>query len=394
MTETTEANRPVTLADIFIADDKGTPVADAVGQRVKEQNASPWKKFLWWTMKSTVRTEMELLMEGPISDELGGAFLSKVKSRIQREVDRLAGLPIDGAMGEFNRFLRTAQGNVEKYRKATPESPAEFQLKAFGLDPRQKITWKQSHTISLQGLVRNVRELEFDIDVVLAFSGASVGLATGYLHFVSLGDCDLRGSVLAWRLNGADMGTYQAKHSLTLPKIPFPRPIPLLPDELAGEPIPARLPVRAYPPGDRRTTTRRSAIRRVRVRRVSTVAVGVERRTADRREAERRAASGGERRTVTRRIGERRVSTDLRQGERHMVTRSPLATSPATVDVNRADVEVLQSLPGVGPTLAERIIAERQKRLFASQDELARVQGLGAAMVERLRPHITVGGGS
>lgn len=55
------------------------------------------------------------------------------------------------------------------------------------------------------------------------------------------------------------------------------------------------------------------------------------------------------------------------------------------VDVNRADVETLQSLPGIGPALAERIVESRREGAFESVEDLVRVPGIGPATVERLR---------
>jgi competence protein ComEA len=62
----------------------------------------------------------------------------------------------------------------------------------------------------------------------------------------------------------------------------------------------------------------------------------------------------------------------------------------APVDVNRADVEALQRLPGVGPVIAGRIVSLRREQPFGSVDELARVPGIGPATVERLRRLVTV----
>lgn len=64
---------------------------------------------------------------------------------------------------------------------------------------------------------------------------------------------------------------------------------------------------------------------------------------------------------------------------------------PGPVDVNRAGVDELQRLPGIGPALAERIVAERRVRPFASVDDLERVSGIGAATVARLRGAATAG---
>ncbi|MDA0329484.1 MAG: helix-hairpin-helix domain-containing protein [Gemmatimonadetes bacterium] len=61
------------------------------------------------------------------------------------------------------------------------------------------------------------------------------------------------------------------------------------------------------------------------------------------------------------------------------------------VDVNRADAAELQSLPGVGPAIADRIIEARREQLFRTLDDLVRVPGIGAATVERLRARATTG---
>ncbi len=71
---------------------------------------------------------------------------------------------------------------------------------------------------------------------------------------------------------------------------------------------------------------------------------------------------------------------------------SPRRPAPSgLVDLNRADAEGLQTLPGVGPALAARIVSARQERVFTSLDDLERVPGIGPATVARLRPHATVG---
>ena len=54
------------------------------------------------------------------------------------------------------------------------------------------------------------------------------------------------------------------------------------------------------------------------------------------------------------------------------------------VDVNSADPQLLESLPGIGPALALRIVAERERRIFATLNDLARVRGIGSTTVRRL----------
>ena len=64
-----------------------------------------------------------------------------------------------------------------------------------------------------------------------------------------------------------------------------------------------------------------------------------------------------------------------------------MAALGMAVDVNRATVEELESLDGVGPALAARIVAARP---FASVDDVARVRGIGVRRLARLRPRLSL----
>jgi competence ComEA-like helix-hairpin-helix protein len=66
-------------------------------------------------------------------------------------------------------------------------------------------------------------------------------------------------------------------------------------------------------------------------------------------------------------------------------------SSGGPLDINRATLEDLQQLPGIGPKLAQRILDERAKAPFQSVDDLRRVPGMGPRALERLRPLIGVG---
>lgn len=61
------------------------------------------------------------------------------------------------------------------------------------------------------------------------------------------------------------------------------------------------------------------------------------------------------------------------------------------IDLNRASRAELLQVPGLGPSLADRI-ADHQRRNgdFRSLDELRQVAGVGPAMLERLRPWLCV----
>ncbi|MHB1155396.1 MAG: ComEA family DNA-binding protein [Phycisphaerales bacterium] len=56
------------------------------------------------------------------------------------------------------------------------------------------------------------------------------------------------------------------------------------------------------------------------------------------------------------------------------------------VDVNHADAATLALLPGVGPKLAQQIITQRGIRRFERPEDLMRVSGIGAVVVQRISP--------
>lgn len=62
-----------------------------------------------------------------------------------------------------------------------------------------------------------------------------------------------------------------------------------------------------------------------------------------------------------------------------------LATSNAPLRINHADAEALQRLPGVGPVLAQRIIAQREANgPYVDLSDLDQVEGVGPAMLREL----------
>jgi len=74
---------------------------------------------------------------------------------------------------------------------------------------------------------------------------------------------------------------------------------------------------------------------------------------------------------------------------------TPAATPPqparaVRIDPDRADAATLALLPGVGPGLAARIVADRAERgPFEAPEELARVRGIGPATLEAMRPYLS-----
>lgn len=77
-------------------------------------------------------------------------------------------------------------------------------------------------------------------------------------------------------------------------------------------------------------------------------------------------------------------------------THRPAATTEnpgAKLNINTATAAQLQTLPGIGPALAQRILAYRQEYgSFTTTEQLLLVEGIGESLLETLKEHITTGG--
>ena len=61
------------------------------------------------------------------------------------------------------------------------------------------------------------------------------------------------------------------------------------------------------------------------------------------------------------------------------------------VNINKANKQQLMALPGIGETLAQRIIDNRNANgPFSSVDQLINIKGIGEKRLETLRPYATV----
>jgi competence ComEA-like helix-hairpin-helix protein len=86
-----------------------------------------------------------------------------------------------------------------------------------------------------------------------------------------------------------------------------------------------------------------------------------------------------------------RVSCAEAEGEGEILSAKEALLAGTKIDVNRANAEDLEIVPGIGPKLAERILADRIARgSFRSIDDLARVAGIGEKTVERMRPYLRI----
>lgn len=69
-----------------------------------------------------------------------------------------------------------------------------------------------------------------------------------------------------------------------------------------------------------------------------------------------------------------------------------LSTDGELVNINTATLEELDSLPGIGPTIAQRIIDYRTENgPFSTIDEIMDVSGVGPATFDEIKDLITVG---
>ncbi len=67
------------------------------------------------------------------------------------------------------------------------------------------------------------------------------------------------------------------------------------------------------------------------------------------------------------------------------------AGQPALININTADSEELQKIPGIGPVTADKIIQYRESNgAFHKVEDITNVSGIGDKTLEKMRPMITV----
>jgi len=86
------------------------------------------------------------------------------------------------------------------------------------------------------------------------------------------------------------------------------------------------------------------------------------------------------------------VQRDVSPNGVPVTTGEPVPPLPdMRLDLNRAPASELTALPGIGPTLAGRIVANRRANgPFDSLDDLARVKWIGPSVIERIKPYVVV----
>jgi len=93
---------------------------------------------------------------------------------------------------------------------------------------------------------------------------------------------------------------------------------------------------------------------------------------------------------IIRAVGGTTAEADTSQLTLH-IPRVDEEEPPQKVDLNRAEVWLLQALPGIGEVRAQAIIDYRQQNgRFRHTNELIKVEGIGTATYERIEHLITV----
>jgi competence protein ComEA len=67
------------------------------------------------------------------------------------------------------------------------------------------------------------------------------------------------------------------------------------------------------------------------------------------------------------------------------------SVEPGLINLNTATAEQLDTLPGVGPATAQKIIASREEKPYAKVDDLVTRKIVTATTLTKLRSLVTVG---
>ena len=94
-------------------------------------------------------------------------------------------------------------------------------------------------------------------------------------------------------------------------------------------------------------------------------------------------------------LTQRKASEEaIQQGGDPLETPAPVMPGDV-IDLNTADVETLQRLPGIGEKLAGAILSYREVHgPFRNITELKSVEGIGEEIFARISPYLTAGDGS
>ncbi len=72
-------------------------------------------------------------------------------------------------------------------------------------------------------------------------------------------------------------------------------------------------------------------------------------------------------------------------------TKTLVPSRPGLVNINRASASELERLPHIGPSLAGRIVAHRERHgPFRRIEDLRQVNGIAEKTLARIRPYLTI----
>ena len=90
-------------------------------------------------------------------------------------------------------------------------------------------------------------------------------------------------------------------------------------------------------------------------------------------------------------VGEQQAAAAVDGGESGAAATPGAGSSSGLVNINTASAAELQTLSGIGPSMAQSIIDERTKNgAFASVDDLMRVSGIGEKKLAKIKDCICV----
>jgi competence protein ComEA len=85
------------------------------------------------------------------------------------------------------------------------------------------------------------------------------------------------------------------------------------------------------------------------------------------------------------------TSKGVKQVDENVEEHSPASIPESQININTATQEALESLPGIGPVTAQKIIEYREANgPFIGIEDIQKVSGIGPATFEKLRDLITV----
>jgi competence protein ComEA len=82
-----------------------------------------------------------------------------------------------------------------------------------------------------------------------------------------------------------------------------------------------------------------------------------------------------------------KAATAVKAADKQAPVATPAPAAAAPVDLNTADQKALESLPGIGPALAKKVMAGRP---FKSVDDLSRIKGMTKAKIDAVKDKVTV----